>query len=169
MDAVEQSTKPSQPSGSARSSRPSTDGRRGFMIAVVRLRDTCDEDLPILFAQQRDPEATKVAAFPARDRDAFMNHWTRILADPTVIKQTLVANGDVAGHVVAFDMFGERLVGYWIGREYWGQGIATSALEQFLCLEIVRPLRARVAKHNVGSIRVLEKCGFTLASETQVR
>jgi RimJ/RimL family protein N-acetyltransferase len=53
-------------------------------------------------------------------------------------------------------------VTYWIGRQDWGQGIATRALKEFLTgIETTRPLSARAASDNAGSIRVLEKCGFT--------
>jgi RimJ/RimL family protein N-acetyltransferase len=60
---------------------------------------------------------------------------------------------------------GQREVGYWIGSEYWGKGIATRALAAFLEHDRTRPLHARVAKHNVASVRVLEKCGFTVIGE----
>ena len=59
----------------------------------------------------------------------------------------------------------ERLVGYWIGREFWGRGIASAALVQFLDYETTRPLAARVAKHNPASIRVLRKAGFASVGE----
>ena len=42
----------------------------------LRLRDVTKDDLPILFEQQADPEANRMAAFSPRDRDAFMSHWT---------------------------------------------------------------------------------------------
>ena len=95
-----------------------------------------------------------------------MLHWTtRILADPTVIAKTIVVDGQVAGNVVSFDGESEREVGYWLGREYWGSGIATRALSEFLAHESTRPLFAGVARHNAGSLRVLEKCGFTPVGE----
>ena len=53
-------------------------------------------------------------------------------------------------------------MGYWLGSDYWGKGIATQALRQFLQIDTVRPLYAHVAKHNLGSRRVLEKCGFVV-------
>jgi RimJ/RimL family protein N-acetyltransferase len=106
-----------------------------------------------------------MAAFPSRDRDAFMAHWARILGDPTLIAKAVVFDGRVAGNVGSFERSGERLVGYWIGREYWGKGIATRALSEFLGHDKRRPLHAHVAKHNVSSIRVLEKCGFTVCGE----
>jgi len=120
-----------------------------------------EEDLPTLFEHQRDPEANRMADFPARDRDAFMAHWRRILRDPTVVARTIAVDGQVAGNVVSFEWSGKREVGYWIGRDHWGRGVASAALAQFLLEDRSRPLHAGVAPHNAASIRVLEKCGFT--------
>jgi RimJ/RimL family protein N-acetyltransferase len=131
----------------------------------VRLRDVTEDDLPIFYEQQADPEANAMAAFPARDRDAFTDHWLKVLADDSVSKKTVLFDGHVAGNIVRFEQSGQPLVGYWIGRSYWGKGIATRALSEFLGQVAARPLYARVAKHNVASIRVLEKCGFTVAGE----
>jgi RimJ/RimL family protein N-acetyltransferase len=103
--------------------------------------------------------------FSPRDREAHNAHWHRILADDSVTAATIVFDGLVAGDIVSWDNEGEREVGYWIGRSFWGQGIATAALSQFLEHLDRRPLRAHVAKHNVGSLRVLEKCGFTIVAE----
>jgi RimJ/RimL family protein N-acetyltransferase/ADP-ribose pyrophosphatase YjhB (NUDIX family) len=129
----------------------------------VNLRAVVEDDVPILFAQQLDPEATRMAAFPARDRAAFEAHWRRILADGRVTARAIEVDGALAGNVVAFDQGRERLVGYWLGREFWGRGLATEALRAFLEIETERPLRAHVARGNTGSIRVLEKCGFVRA------
>ncbi|HYO15697.1 MAG TPA: GNAT family N-acetyltransferase [Thermoanaerobaculia bacterium] len=131
----------------------------------VTLRDVTEADLPILFEHQRDPEALRMAAFASRDWEAFTAHWTKILGDETVAKKTILFDGAVAGNVGSFERDGQREVGYWIGREYWGRGIATRALSQFLGHVKERPLVAHVAKHNLGSIRVLEKCGFTHVGE----
>ena len=91
-----------------------------------------------------------------------MAHWAKIMADESVILKTILFDGQVAGNIVSWETSGEREVGYWIGREYWGKGIATKALLLFLGLVKIRPLYAHVAKHNVASRRVLEKCGFTV-------
>jgi RimJ/RimL family protein N-acetyltransferase len=131
----------------------------------VRLRDVTEDDLPIFYEQQADPEANAMAAFPARDRDAFTDHWLKVLADDSVSKKTVLFDGHVAGNIVRFEQSGQPLVGYWIGKSYWGKGIATRALSEFLGQVAARPLYARVAKHNFASIRVLEKCGFTVAGE----
>src|SRR5947209_2702957 len=133
----------------------------------VRLRDVTEADLPILFAHQQDPEATRMAAFPARDRPAFMAHWATIMGEPTNITQTILVAEQVAGYLGSWDQAGERMVGYWLGRQFWGQGVATRALAQFLDCVTERPLYAHVVKHNTGSIRVLEKCGFRVCSTDQ--
>jgi RimJ/RimL family protein N-acetyltransferase len=134
----------------------------------VALRDVTEDDLPIFFEQQLDPEANHMVAFTARDpadREAFMAHWAKILADDTLFKQTVLVDGQVAGNIGSFEQSGHREVGYWIGREYWGKGVATQALAAFLRQIQERPLYGFVAKDNIASRRVLEKCGFTLAGE----
>jgi len=119
-----------------------------------------DTDLDVLFEQQADPEATAMAAFPARDRQRFDAHWAKIRRDETVILRTILAGDHVAGGISSWQDEGRRLIGYWIGREYWGRGVATQALALFLAEVPARPLSAHVAAHNAGSIRVLQKCGF---------
>lgn len=106
-----------------------------------------------------------MAAFAARDRDAFMAHWSKIVADERLVAKTVVADGQVAGNIVSWDQAGRQEIGYWIGRGFWGKGIATRALDAFLHDVTTRPLFAHVAAHNVASIRVLEKCGFTISDE----
>lgn len=127
----------------------------------VRLRSVEPDDLPIFYEQQLDPAATRMAEFPARDRASFDAHWEQnILGNPAAITRTILVDGEVAGNIGSWPQDGVRFVGYWIGREYWGKGVATRALAEFLRLVTDRPLHAHVVKHNVGSIRVLEKCGF---------
>lgn len=106
-----------------------------------------------------------MAAFPPRERDTFMAHWARILDDETVVKRTILHDGSVAGSLLSFVQSGEREVGYWLGREFWGGGIATRALSEFLPIIESRPLYAHVSSHNTASLRVLEKCGFSIAGE----
>jgi len=133
----------------------------------VHLREAVQEDLPILFEYQRDPIANRMAAFPARDREAFFPHWTKILCEPGVIIRIIECEGVVVGNLSSFEKHGLHLIGYWLGREHWGKGIASRAIAQFLAIEVYRPLHAYVAKHNAGSIRVLEKCGFTVCGESE--
>jgi RimJ/RimL family protein N-acetyltransferase len=126
----------------------------------VRLRNVTEGDFPIFFEQQCDPDALRMAAFVPRDREAFMAHWTKLLADQNAPVRTVLFDGQVAGNIMSWERDGKHHVGYWIGKRFWGQGVATRALREFLGVVPARPLYAHVAKHNVGSIRVLEKCGF---------
>lgn len=136
------------------------------MTPGFALRDVVKDDLPILFEQQLDPEANNMAAITSKnpaDMDAFLAHWTKILADKTVIVKTITADKKIIGTVGSFHMFGQHQVTYWIGKNYWGNGFATAALSKFL-QEVVttRPIYGRAARDNTASIRVMEKCGFIL-------
>jgi RimJ/RimL family protein N-acetyltransferase len=127
------------------------------------LREVRDEDLAVLFEQWTDPIAMRMAAFTVPDhldRDAFERRWSRLRADEKLITRAIVADGEVAGTIGSWGDPGEREVTYWIGRSYWGKGIATCALDAFLTVDPSRPLHGRVAYDNVASRRVLEKCGF---------
>jgi sugar/nucleoside kinase (ribokinase family)/RimJ/RimL family protein N-acetyltransferase len=146
-------------------------GTRGFATSAVldemgwgppgvSLRDVVESDLLTFFEHQADPEATKMAAFPARTKDAHLAHWKKVLAEDTNITRTVVFDGRVVGNIGSWQHDGGREIGYWIGKDDWGKGIATSAVAQLVELVRVRPLYAEVAAHNRGSLRVLEKNGF---------
>jgi RimJ/RimL family protein N-acetyltransferase len=131
------------------------------------LREVRGEDLAVLFEQWADPVAVRMAAFTPpdhMDRDAFERRWSRLTADETVIARAIVVDGDVAGTIGSWGDPHEREITYWIGRSYWGKGIATGALDAFLAVDPSRPLHARVASDNVASLRVLEKCGFRVVA-----
>src|SRR5438046_8053779 len=67
---------------------------------TVTLREVTKEDLPTFFEHQLDAEATRMAAFPSRDRNAFMAHWARIMSketNETGILNTILADETVAG------------------------------------------------------------------------
>ncbi|MFE9628911.1 GNAT family N-acetyltransferase [Streptomyces sp. NPDC006527] len=127
----------------------------------VVLREVHDSDLPVFYRQLNDPEALRMAAFTPEDpadRDAFEDHWKRIRS--TSLVRTILADGDVVGNAAVYGEPGEREVTYWVDRAYWGRGVATAALRGLLAEVPERPLYARAAADNAGSLRVLEKCGF---------
>jgi len=132
-------------------------------MPAVGLRSVEDGDLDVFYEHQADPHAVEMAAFPARDRDAFAAHWARLRADDTLTTRTIVADGEVAGNIGSWAQDGQQLLGYWIGREWWGRGVATRAVALLVDELPVRPLHAHVAVHNLGSVRVLEKCGLRRA------
>lgn len=131
----------------------------------VTLRPVVEADLPIFFEEQRDPISVHMSAVASRDERAFAAHWVRILQDSAIAKRTILFDGQVAGYLVSFERMNRMEVGYWICRRYWGQGVATRGLAQFLDHVKTRPLHGRVVKDNRASIRVLEKCGFEISGE----
>ena len=142
---------------------------QNLSIQDLTLRPVVEDDLPLFFDFQLDPDANHMAAFIARDptdRAAFTAHWNKILAEPTNIIRTIVCDGQVVGSVSSYVEAGKPEVTYWIGRAHWGKGIATRALTAFLAqANPTRPIYGRVAKDNLGSRRVLEKCGFRVIDE----
>lgn len=137
-------------------------------VVRVRLRSVALSDLEIFFEQQLDLQANIMAAFTSKnvnDRAAFDTKWGKILADPAIAIQTVLADDQVAGYVLHHSWFGDPEITYWLGREFWGKGIATQALSSFLEQEQLRPLYGRVAKDNIASRKVMEKCGFVLIGE----
>jgi RimJ/RimL family protein N-acetyltransferase len=130
------------------------------------LRDVIAEDLPLFFRQQSGPETRQVAVPTTGkpvDCRAFAAHWQRIQADPGVTMKTIVFGGQVAGSVMSYQEEGRTEVSYWLDGEYWGRGIATRALSRFLAeVNTDRPIYARAASDNAGSLRVLQKCGFVV-------
>lgn len=126
----------------------------------ITLRPVIDGDLPTLFEFQRDPVAAEMAGFTPRDHAAFMRHKAKILSDPSVYLYAALCDEVLIGSAGSFVQGGVRQVCYWIGRDYWGRGLATATLRAFLAIEQERPLHAYTVPHNVASQRVLLKCGF---------
>lgn len=130
---------------------------------TIKLRPTEIADLDILFEFQLDEEGGHLAAFMPKDhtnKSAYISKYTRLIADPTVNNQTIILNNSIVGSIAKFVMEGNAEITYWIDRKFWGQGIATKALNEFLRIESTRPILGRVAFDNFGSQKVLEKSGF---------
>ncbi|MGK5739818.1 GNAT family N-acetyltransferase [Micromonospora sp. URMC 103] len=138
------------------------------MTADLRLRPVRDDDLPDFYRHQLDAEAIRMAAFTAddpADRAEFAAHWRRIRSDPAIVSRTVTVDGVVVGHVVAFPVGEQTEVSYWLDRAHWGRGYATGALAALLRELPQRPVHARAAKDNLGSLAVLRKCGFVVTGE----
>jgi RimJ/RimL family protein N-acetyltransferase len=129
------------------------------------LREVEPSDLEVFYHHQQDTESNELAKVYPRERGDHNEHWARILVNPEVIVRTIVFNGDPVGNINVFRVEDEWFVGYWVGRAHWGNGIATRALVAMLEIADARPLLTRVASENIGSIRVLERCGFIKTGE----
>jgi RimJ/RimL family protein N-acetyltransferase len=129
----------------------------------IILTETKIEHLDLFFEFQTDKEAIYLAAFTSKDpndKTAYIEKMSRHLADPAINNKTIIVHNEIAGSIAKFVMEGNVEITYWIDRKFWGQGIATTALKEFLKIELTRPIHGRVAFDNFGSQRVLEKCGF---------
>lgn len=131
----------------------------------VALRPIVDADMDALFEQMRDPESVQMAAFVARDPDdraAFDAHMAKLRVSPDVTQRAITSDGRLVGSIGYFLMEGDTEVTYWIDRAAWGQGVASRALALLLEGIEVRPVYARAASDNAGSLRVLQKAGFAV-------
>ena len=129
----------------------------------ISLRQTIVTDLEKFFEFQLDKEAMHLAAFTPKDptdKIAYMTKFKRLLEDPTITMKTIIVDRQIAGSVAKFLMEDDVEITYWIDRKFWGQGVASAALKDFLSIENTRPIFGRVAFDNYGSQKVLEKCGF---------
>jgi RimJ/RimL family protein N-acetyltransferase len=134
-------------------------------VPVIALRPVADADLDALFDQMRDPESVWMAAFTPADPDdraAFDAHMARVRSSPDGTLRAITCDGHLVGSVASFVFEGETDVTYWVDRAAWGQGIASRALKLLMELVPVRPLYARAASDNAGSLRVLQKSGFKI-------
>jgi RimJ/RimL family protein N-acetyltransferase len=129
----------------------------------ILLTETEKDDLNVFFQFQLNEEANYLAAFTAKDptdKAAYLEKYAKHLADPTIHMRTIKLNNVITGSIAKFVMQGEAGITYWIDRDFWGQGIATAALKNFLAIEPTRPIFGHVAFDNYASQKVLEKCGF---------
>lgn len=145
----------------------------GDSAGSIALREAEQSDLPSFFEFQSDPAAAHMAAFTpeeSSDRTSFLSRWEKILASPNVVIRSIVRDGELLGSVLSFEDAETYMpeITYWIRRQDWGQGVATEALSRFLeTVDTRRPMRARAAKDNLASLRVLEKCGFQVVGATR--
>lgn len=129
----------------------------------MTLIKTTGEDLDTLFQFQTDKEGIQLAAFTPKDPDdknAYIQKYSKLLADPAINMYTIKIDEEIVGSISKFVLENEAEITYWLNRNFWGRGIATTALKEFLQMENTRPIYGRVAFDNYGSQKVLEKCGF---------
>ncbi len=134
----------------------------------ITLTETEKDDLNTFFQFQLDKEASYLAAFTSKnsnDKTAYIEKYTKFLTDPTINMRTIKVDDAIAGSVAKFVIENEAGITYWIDKKFWGQGIATTALKEFLKTEKIRPIYGHVAFDNYGSQKVLENCGFVKIGE----
>ncbi len=130
----------------------------------IELRHTNQNDLETLFLFQLDEDANYLAAFTSKnpsDKNAYLEKWTRLLSDEKVNIMTILFEKKIVGSITKYEMEGDAEITYWVEKKFWNKGIASSALKSFLEIEKTRPLFGRIAFDNLGSIKVLDSCGFS--------
>ncbi|MBS0188132.1 MAG: GNAT family N-acetyltransferase [Planctomycetes bacterium] len=137
--------------------------------ASIRLRPTVSSDIRLLHTFECDAMANQLAGTKPRTWEVFRARWDEILADPSgsstgVTPRAILVDGVLAGAINVWPHEGRPNIGYWIGREHWGRGIASAALQLMLNEFSARPLFASAAAENRPSLRVLEKAGFIVES-----
>lgn len=135
----------------------------------IRLRRTTDADVRTLHGFELDEAANELAGTKPRDWPTFEARWAQILADfdgtaTRVTPRVILADGVLVGAVNIAPQDGRDSIGYWIGRDHRGRGIATRAVALMLAEFTRRPLFATTAGHNHPLIRVLEKNRFKMLS-----
>lgn len=137
----------------------------------ITLREVANSDLDQFFAFQQDADAAHMAGFAPtnpKDRSIFDHHWDQLLKDEQSLVRTIDVNGAPAGSIAVFRDDNTHEVMFWTDKQFWGQGITTSAMDQFLTEFTARPLRARVVTDNLGSLKILESRGFSEVGEERV-
>jgi RimJ/RimL family protein N-acetyltransferase len=129
----------------------------------LRLRDVVESDFPAFFEHQRDPDAIRMLGYMPRDPndwEVFSAHWKKNGASEDTLQKTILVDEVIVGNIVSYFIEGDLQVGYQLGKEFWGKGYASRALQEFLKIQLHRPIYAHASSTNIGSIRTLEKGGF---------
>lgn len=143
--------------------------------ARLLLRPYSHDDSPAIVRMLNDPEMARflmVTPYPFVEFDArtlVKAAWRRMTGGRgfDLLVTTKAHAGQVVGSVgVGLHDEGRRAeLGFWIGRDHWGQGYATEAANQMMdfasgALKVPR-FTGTLATDNAASLSVLAKLGFT--------
>lgn len=125
---------------------------------------------PMFHNWANDPEVTKYLTWPPHGSidvtRARIAYWIGQEVDPETIRYliTLKGNDEPFGSIDVVDYHdGVPEIGYCLARKLWGNGYMTEACLAFLKeLAALGFAKAMIAaeERNIGSNRVIEKCGF---------
>jgi RimJ/RimL family protein N-acetyltransferase len=138
---------------------------------VCTLRPWRADDVGVLPRVANDPEVARYMnhRFPSPYTRADAAAWIRLKLDERdLLHWAIDVDGELAGGIGlirgVLEHAGNVAIGYWIGRRFWGRGIASDALRALSAhaIETLRPRRlwANVMGANAASARVLEKAGY---------
>src|SRR5215510_13312315 len=138
---------------------------------VVRDWKWQDRDSLVRHANNHDVWMNLRDRFPYPYTKEDAKRWLDCVVGLTPVTNFAIAvNGEAVGGI-GYSIQGDVCyrsaeIGYWLGEEYWGRGIATEALVAvteyaFASHDLCR-LYAHVFEWNLASARVLEKAGYAL-------
>ncbi|MDQ6925656.1 MAG: GNAT family N-acetyltransferase [Candidatus Eremiobacteraeota bacterium] len=139
--------------------------------SLCTLRPWQLDDVAALPEVANDPDVVRYMnhRFPSPYTRADADAWIRTqLAEPQVQNWAIEVDGALAGGIGltpgVLEHAGNVAIGYFIGKRFWGRGVASDALRALTAhaLATLRPRRlwANVMAANAPSARVLEKAGY---------
>jgi RimJ/RimL family protein N-acetyltransferase len=147
-------------------------------LSLCTVRQWEHNDVPYLvrYANNRNVWINLRNTFPHPYTQADAENYIRASnSQSPVCSFAIEVNGHAVGSIgfiLKSDVYQRSIeVGYWLGEEFWGRGIAACALSGLMdyLIHEFDPLRiyACVFDWNKRSGRVLEKAGFQLEGRTQ--
>lgn len=145
----------------------------------ILLRPWRDDDAETLYKYASDPDVGPRAGWPPhKSVEESLEIIRTVFHSDTTWAIELKETGESIGAIGYLSSEGckiparkdEPLVGYWVAKPYWNQGICTEALR--LVIEHIRKTTAvpsLICGHfveNPASGHVMEKCGFVATGET---
>ena len=137
---------------------------------TVRSWEWRDRDSLVRYANNRNVSINLRDLFPHPYTQADARNWLdRVVSVKPETNFAIVVDDDAVGGIgltIQNDVgYRSAEIGYWLGEEFWGRGIATEALiavteQAFSTYDLCR-LYAHVFDWNPASARVLEKAGYT--------
>ena len=143
------------------------------MTTPISLRPWTSEDLPELVRMANNINIARFMAdvFPHpynnENGKAFIEFAnSKTPASIFAIVMNDVPVGSIGLHVQADILRKNHEIGYWLGEEHWGKGIAVEAIRQiteygFANLDCLR-IFARIFGNNIASQKAIQKAGFVL-------
>ena len=145
----------------------------------IFLRPWRESDAGALFKYASDPEVGPRAGWPPhKSVEDSLEVIRTVFNNETTWAIELKASGEAIGAMGYLpcdgnnlqSLEGEPLVGYWVGKPYWNQGICTEALGLMIDhIRLTTDIKSLISSHfidNPASGRVMEKCGFVPTGET---
>jgi ribosomal-protein-alanine N-acetyltransferase len=139
---------------------------------MIKLRGMESEDKNLLIRYLNNQDVVRFLSSkipqPYTDQDA--EWWVEVGSKQGGTVRAIEYHGLFCGVIGAvrqhFEYSHCAEIGYWLGREYWGKGIATEAVIKLTQLVFadskLQRLYAPVFSANKASMRVLEKAGYKL-------